>query len=115
MTTDQIARVVHEANRAYCAAIGDQSQKAWDEAEQWQRDSAIQGIESMLNGTANTPEQQHQAWMKSKADAGWVYGDVKDAEAKTHPCMVHYADLPAEQRVKDYLFRAVVEACTAAV
>jgi len=33
---------------------------------------------------------------------------VKDAKAKTHPCMVDYDQLPAEQRRKDELFGAAV-------
>lgn len=114
MTAEQIARVTHEANRAYCQAIGDSSQLPFDEAAEWQRTSAIQGVESVLNGTANTPEEQHQAWLNDKARDGWVYGDVKDAAQKTHPCMVPYSELPVEQRLKDHLFRAVVLALTGA-
>jgi len=41
MTTEQIAQVCHEANRAFCSSIGDNSQHAWDAAPQWQRDSAV--------------------------------------------------------------------------
>lgn len=37
MTEDQIARVCHEVNRAYCQALGDNSQPTWEEAPQWQR------------------------------------------------------------------------------
>ena len=33
---------------------------------------------------------------------------TKDAEKKTHPCIVPYSDLPVVQRAKDYLFREVV-------
>jgi len=46
--------------------------------------------------------------MKQKRDDGWVYGEVKDPERKTHPCMVPYDDLPIEQRAKDTLFGATV-------
>ena len=105
----QVARVAHEVNRAYCAALGDHSQKPWAEAEQWQRYSAISGVLAVLDGTALTPEALHESWMAEKGAAGWVFGAVKDAEAKTHPCLVPYADLPAEQRAKDYLFRGVIE------
>jgi hypothetical protein len=104
------ARVTHEVNRAYCAAIGDNSQVAWDEAAEWQRESALAGVQSILHGTANSPEEQHAAWMQLKLDEGWVFGETKDAEKKTHPCIVPYAELPAAQKVKDFLFRAVVQA-----
>lgn len=110
MTTEQrvetIARVCHEANRAWCEAHGDLTQKAWAEAEQWQRDSAIEGVSVAIDGA--TPEQQHQAWCDSKLRDGWVYGPVKDPDAKTHPCLVPYDALPAMQKAKDSLYGAVV-------
>ena len=61
------------------------------------------------------PEQQHEAWREDKRRDGWVYGVVKDPAAKTHPCMVPYADLPESQRRKDALYLAVVRAMAAAL
>jgi hypothetical protein len=113
MTVEAIAVVAHEANRAYCEVIGDASQKSWHEAAQWQRDSARAGVRAALDGTARTPEAQHEAWAEHKRADGWVYGPEKSEAAKTHPCLVPYADLPVEQRRKDHLFRAVVQALTA--
>ena len=103
-----IARVAHEVNRAYCASLGDMSQPAWGDAPLWQQDSAIQGVLAILGNPATTPEQSHEGWTAVKVADGWVYGPVKDAEAKTHPCLVSYSELPREQRTKDYLFGAVV-------
>lgn len=108
MNVEQIARVAHEANGSYCASIGDFSQTSWDEAPSWQRDSAIAGVTAMLDGTCTSSEEQHEAWSQHKIADGWVYGPEKDAEAKTHPCLVPYAELPREQQKKDALFRAVV-------
>ncbi len=108
MTTEQIARVCHEANRGYCEAIGDVSQKSWDDAEQWQQDSAIRGVEFKLANPNAPPSAQHDAWLADKIAAGWVYGSVKDPDAKTHPCIAPYGALPNEQRLKDCLFVAVV-------
>lgn len=110
MTEQQIARVCHEVNRAYCAAIGDHSQPAWDDAPQWQKDSATAGVSMILDNPSTTPEQSHESWLAQKEADGWTYGETKDAEAKTHPCFRPYAELPQEQRVKDYLFGAVVRA-----
>ena len=47
--------------------------------------------------------------MREKLNNGWVYGDEKNADKKEHPCMVLYNDLPEEQRMKDKLFKAVVD------
>ena len=108
METILIASVCHEANRAYCLTQGDTSQLPWTEAPEWQRSSAIMGVEKALEGA--TPEQLHESWTAQKVADGWVYGEVKDADAKTHPCLVPYAQLPAEQQRKDALFGAVVAA-----
>lgn len=108
-----IARVCHEANRAWCVAMGDHSQVSWDEAPEWQRQSAVTGVRAALNGAG--PEELHASWMEEKRRDGWVYGPVKNASTKEHPCMVPYDKLPIEQRRKDHLFRAVVAALTVPV
>ena len=104
----KIARACHEANRAICEAAGDHSQRPWEQAEQWQRDSAIKGVQFAIQHPDAAPSAQHDAWMADKLADGWRYGDVKDAAAKTHPCIVPYDALPFEQRVKDHVFRAIV-------
>lgn len=103
-----IARVAHEINRAYCASLGDTSQPAWEDAPEWQQKSAIAGVEMHLANPDATPEQSHESWLKQKLADGWVYGEVKDAEKKEHPCCRPYDELPQEQKSKDYLFRSVV-------
>lgn len=106
-----IARIVHEANRAYCVTLGDTSQPPWDAAPMWQRESAVAGVTGILDGSIQTPEQSHESWLAEKARTGWKYGLVKDAEKKEHPCFVPYDQLPPEQRVKDALFFSIVNAC----
>lgn len=103
-----IASVCHEANRAYCLAIGDTSQEPWTGAPEWQRQSAIEGVEKAQAGEDGAA--LHESWCALKVRDGWVYGPEKNAEAKTHHCLVPYAELPAEQQRKDALFGAIVKA-----
>jgi hypothetical protein len=110
MTKEEIARVAHEVNRAYCEALGDHSQPAWEEAPQWQRESALHVVEMHLNDPAAGPQASHEAWMAQKLAEGWKLGPVKNPEAREHPCLVPFDELPLEQKVKDYLFRGVVRA-----
>lgn len=105
---DTIAKLCHEANRAICEAAGDFTQKPWADAAEWQRASAREGVAFALANPNATPEDQHNAWVDAKLGAGWVYGETKDPEAKTHPCIRPYGELPFEQRVKDHVFRAIV-------
>lgn len=106
---EKIARVCHEVNRAYCQAIGDNSQVPWEEAPEWQRESARMGVDLHSMGYFG-PEASHVSWMKQKIDTGWTYGPKKDVELKEHPCMVPFDQLPTEQQAKDYIFRAIVHA-----
>lgn len=108
MKRELIARVAHEINRAYCASQGDTTQPAWEEAPDWQKDSALAGVDMHLANPDATPEQSHESWLAQKTSDGWKYGEVKDAEKKEHPCFKPYAELPDAQKAKDYLFKAVV-------
>jgi hypothetical protein len=107
---EAIARVCHEANRAYCSTIGDDSQPSWEDAPDWQRESAINGVLFHQDNPLANPIDSHESWMKEKLEAGWTYGAVKDPDAKTHPCILPYHELPLEQRLKDSLFMAIVHA-----
>lgn len=109
-TVEEIAKECHEANRHYCESIGDNSQVEWDKAEDWQKESAINGVR--FYNSDITPEQQHEAWMKDKKEAGWKYGKEKDAKKKTHPCMVPYDKLPEDQKLKDEIFQSVIKQMT---
>jgi hypothetical protein len=100
------AAAAHEANRAYCAALGDLSQPAWTDAPDWQRQSALKGVDGVLAG--NGPEQSHEGWLEEKRTAGWKYGPVKNPEKREHPCFVAYSDLPPEQKRKDDIFVTTV-------
>lgn len=67
MTEVQIAQIVHEANRAYCQTLGDESQVSWDEAPAWQRESAFNGVCGIISGQITKPEQSHESWLAEKA------------------------------------------------
>lgn len=108
VTFEDIARVVHEANRAFCITQGDMSQVAWDDAPAWQRQSAMKGVAGIIEGRITKPQESHNSWLAEKKETGWKYGPVKDAEKKEHPCFVPYEDLPEMQKLKDHLFFKVV-------
>ena len=108
ITVDEIGRVCHEANRAYCHFTGDPGLPAWDDLSPDYRASTALGVRLALEGS--TPERSHTAWVSERLGAGWVYGPVLDREKKIHPNLVPYDQLPLAQRVKDHLFLAIVQA-----
>lgn len=111
---EEIARVCHEVNLAYCQALGDTSQLPWAEAPDWQKQSAIKGVMHHIAKPDSTPADSHNSWLEEKLQTGWKYGPTKDPEKKEHPCFLPYGDLPKEQQAKDFIFRAVVRALSEA-
>lgn len=108
LTIEAVAKFCHEINRAYCQALGDDSQLPWEEAPDWQRASAMKGVQFCLENPDAPASANHEAWLEVKKADGWSFGKVKDEAKKEHPCFVPYEQLPVEQKAKDYLFKAVV-------
>jgi hypothetical protein len=106
---EKIAEVAHEINRAYCAALGDTSQLPWKDAPQWQKESAMNGVIFHIQNPDATPENSHENWLRDKKENGWKFGAVKSEERKEHPCLLPYNYLSVEHRVKDYLFKRIVD------
>lgn len=106
---EKIAEACHEMNRAYCRALGDNSQLPWAEAPDWQKDSAKKGVELHYDNPESTPADSHNSWMAEKEATGWKYGPVKNPETKEHPCFVAFEALPKDQQAKDYIFKATVD------
>lgn len=112
MTKEQIAKVAHEINKAFCESIGDNSQPTWEDAPDWQKSSAINGVQFHIDNPDASPSASHESWLKQKTDEGWSYGPIKNPETKEHPCFIPYDQLPVEQRSKDYLFKQVIHSLT---
>ncbi len=109
MKVVEVAIICHMANKAYCESIGDNSQTSWEDAPEWQKESAVIGVQFHLENPKAIPMESHQNWCNQKKAEGWKYGPVKDVEKKEHPCFVHYDQLPEEQKIKDYLFSSIVK------
>jgi hypothetical protein len=70
---------------------------------------AIVSAEDGTPGLASLTEEEvavmarmeHGRWTAQKLLAGWRHGKVKDAEAKTNPCILAWDDLPDNERQKD--------------
>lgn len=108
---DGIARVVHEANRAYNVSLGDPAPDApYDAIEDWHRRSIISRVIMMIKGYTNT--QIHQAWVDEMLERGWVLGEVKDPTATppTHPCLQDLEHCSPEQQKKEILALGIVRA-----
>lgn len=43
----------------------------------------------------------HEVWAETRISQGWTYGEQRNDELKTHPCLVPYEDLPEEEKEYD--------------
>lgn len=109
LSIEDIAKICHQANKSYCEAINDGSQVNWEDAPEWQKESAIKGVQFSLENPEAPASANHDSWLKVKELEGWKYGEIKDAEKKEHPCYIPYDQLPLEQQIKDHLFKAIVK------
>lgn len=106
----QVARVIHAANAEMQAVLGhDVISVPWFWEPLSQRRVTVNGV--VMTRIANlTAAGNHEIWLESKARLGWRCGPEKDPEKKTHPAMVPWENLPAENRDQAELFVAVVRA-----
>jgi hypothetical protein len=74
----------------------------WAAALEWQRESAIHGVQFHLDNPDASASASHESWLKEKLDQGWRYGSVKN------PDTVPFSELPPEQQAKDHLFSGIV-------
>lgn len=43
----------------------------------------------------------HDVWAQGRIAEGWTYGEERDDQRKTHPCLVPYEELPDAEREYD--------------
>lgn len=110
-----IAEVAYKVNRAYCEALGDESLKPWEILPDDVKNSFAQGVEFRLANPDDPASAQHEKWMEKKLEEGWVEGEKLDREAKIHPLLVPFDQIPASLQAKDYIFMAVVQATSEAI
>ena len=43
----------------------------------------------------------HEVWAETRVSQGWTYGELRNDELKTHPCLIPYEELPEEEKEYD--------------
>lgn len=57
--------------------------------------------EELLELTEQIAENVHEVWAASRLAEGWVWGENRDNEKKTTPCLVPYEELPEIEKEYD--------------
>ena len=109
--TERRAWFVYEAARlAAEAAAAPIVPEPWDQRDQAFRAQFRDVIERQMGESrSRSPEELHGSWMQAYFNMGWVYGEARDPEAKTHPDLVPFADLQRQEQDKDAVFVALCE------
>ena len=105
----KIARVMHEAVRAWQKANDQPAAPSWSRAPKWMREASREAVIWRLDNPKAAASAQHDQWLTQKKEAGWKYGKTKNGTKKTHPLMVSYDDLPEVERRKDALVGALID------
>lgn len=95
---DKCAEFVHAVHAAYCKFIDESEVPYFDKA------SIIDGLKMESGHQLISPSRSHDNWMAFKLKDGWRYGEKKDREAKTHPCLLPFQFLPRTEQLKDDVF-----------
>lgn len=101
------ACVVHAANNEYRRLIGEPLRPEFGELPDEQAESLMEAI---ANVGDTQPGESHERWCTARTAQGWVWGEEQDEEAKTHPNLVPFSELPEEQQFKDHLFLGIAKA-----
>ena len=62
--------------------------------------SKIELTDELIKLTEIIAENVHEVWAQQRIQQGWTYGEKRDGDKKTTPCLVPYSELSEEE--KDY-------------
>lgn len=102
-----ILTVVHNANAVLKKINGEKHEELAD-MEPARRAGIKAAIKYALENDT-TPEESHNKWLEAQENLGYKYGIEIDRDKLLHPCMVPYYQLPAEQKLKDDMFVAIIQ------
>lgn len=63
--------------------------------------SKVELPDDLLELTEKIAENVHENWSVGRIADGWTYGETRDDEKKTTPCLVPYAELTDSEKEYD--------------
>ncbi len=102
-----IAKMCHEVNRAYCAALREDT-KPWGDLNEKEQEVILGRVAFHILYPDSKPNASHDNWMVKMLSDGWKYGKTHNFTEKTHPSLKPFHHLPTEQQAKDHIFRSIV-------
>ena len=57
--------------------------------------------EELLQLVEDISKNVHEVWAESRINQGWKFGELRNDELKTHPCLIPYENLPDSEKEYD--------------
>ena len=105
--TEIIARAAHEIVRAYYSSINF-FVPVWEDVPEWHASATINAVLAVVQDPEKTSEEHHATWMDEKLADGWTLSETEDVEAREHPYLIPYEDLPHHKKSENAIFLAAV-------
>lgn len=106
-----IAGIVNNLSAALAACIAEPDATqipTWGEAGKDWREFVMQEVDKKLANPDATPADQHAEWLARMLSEGWTYGEVRNPEAKHHPLVLPWEELPIAHRMKNTAIHALI-------
>jgi hypothetical protein len=100
MEWENLPENVKENNRDTARAFADFLQKAGYDYG-LDNISYVEADKFTEKETLDIAKTAHDVWVESKKAAGYIYGETKNANKKTHPLLIEWDKLPKEEQQKD--------------
>jgi len=106
-----IASIAHLALAALSDFAGEQNViHEFDQLPDAQKDGLIAGVDMLIANKDAGADARHNAWMENMLADGWKFSKKRSDEAKTHPRLVPFDQLPKKEIAKEKLLHAIVRA-----
>lgn len=109
-----LAKICHEAQRAFCQTMGDFSHPNWDLTSPWYQKVMVECVTFVFNKVSDV-NQLHIFWSSQMTALGWSYGLVFNEKEKEHPNLKNFNDISFEEQIKYAIFMANVIAISPAM
>ncbi len=63
--------------------------------------SGVELPEELISLVEDMSKNVHEVWAETRIRQGWTYGERRDDELKTHPCLIPYEELSEEEKEFD--------------
>jgi len=105
----EVAKTVHAVTRAYSYAIGQaELPPEWEHLPNKEKALSKNLIAEAISHLICTPQELHETWVKEKCERGWIHGLERDYDNKKHPCLVEWAELPEEEKIRDQMIVTLI-------